>query len=77
MVSLKSAHARDIEAALRPKGAPGACHFLSESEGLDGRDMPLRSALMDIVGHGMNSARFATGRTQMECAMRVESRGCR
>jgi len=48
-------HARDIEATLRAKGAPDSCHVLSESAALDGRDMPLGSALADIVGGGMGS----------------------
>ena len=47
--------ARDIEATLRATGAPDTCHVLSEWAALDGRDMPLRSALADIVGGGMGS----------------------
>src|SRR5258706_1294137 len=48
-------HARDIEAALRAKGAPDICHVLSELAELDGRDMPLWTALAEIVGRGMGS----------------------
>jgi len=48
-------HAREIEATLRAKGAPDTCHVLSESAALDGREMPLGSALADIVGGGMGS----------------------
>jgi hypothetical protein len=48
-------HARDIELMLRAKGAPVTCHVLSESSELDGREMPLESALRDIVGRGMGA----------------------
>src|SRR2546426_1322176 len=48
-------HALEIEATLRAKGAPDTCHVLSESAALDGRDMPLGSALAEIVGGGMGS----------------------
>jgi len=46
---------RDIEASLRAKGAPDTYHVLSESAALDGREMPLASALADIVGRGMGA----------------------
>ena len=48
-------HSRDIEAALRAKGAPDTCHVISESAALDGQDVPLGSALADIVGQGMGA----------------------
>jgi hypothetical protein len=47
--------ARDIETSLRAKGAPENCHILSESAELDGREMPLGSALAEVVGGGMGT----------------------
>lgn len=47
--------AQDIEVTLRSKGAPETCHVVSESAALDGRDMPLASALVEIVGRGMGA----------------------
>jgi hypothetical protein len=47
--------ARDIEASLRAKGAPENCYILSESAELDSREMPLGSALAEIVGRGMGA----------------------
>jgi hypothetical protein len=54
-VPVEKHHARDIEAILREKGAPDACHILCEASELDGRYMPLESALEQIVGKGMGS----------------------
>jgi hypothetical protein len=55
LVSPSKHAAQDIEVTLRTKGAPDSCHVLSESAALDGRDMPLRSALVEIVGRGMGA----------------------
>ena len=48
-------NAGDIEALLRSKGAPEACHVVSELADLDGRDMLLATALEAIVGSGMGA----------------------
>ncbi len=53
LVTPSNHSAREIEVILRAKGAPDTCHVLSESRALDGRAMPLGSALAEIVGgHG-------------------------
>ena len=44
-----------IERLLRAKGAPESCYIISESSELDGKHLPLRSALDNIVGGGMGT----------------------
>jgi hypothetical protein len=44
-----------IETILLSKGAPSTCYVMSEWSELDGREMPLREALNDVVGHGMGT----------------------
>jgi hypothetical protein len=46
---------RDIEAMLRERGAPDTCYVLSESSELDARELPLKSALEQVVGRGMGT----------------------
>lgn len=41
-----------ITAMLRKRGAPPCCYVLSSHSALDGREMPLDEALVDIVGRG-------------------------
>jgi hypothetical protein len=47
-------HAKSICALLIQMGAPETCPVISEGA-LDGKEMPLLSALSDIVGGGMGS----------------------
>jgi len=47
--------ATSIERLLRSKGAPDTCHLISESSDLDGRSLPLASALERVVGQGMGT----------------------
>ncbi len=46
---------RALEILLRGRGAPDVCHLVSESAELDGREMPLRSALEATVGQGFGA----------------------
>jgi hypothetical protein len=41
-----------IESLLRAKGAPEMCHVISADPTLDGKAMPLRAALDDVIGCG-------------------------
>ena len=41
-----------VEAALQKRGAPSTCYVLAVDKGLDGREMPLRSALANVIGMG-------------------------
>ena len=47
--------ATDIETLLRRKGAPATCHVVSASRNLDGREMPLLTALAEVVGCGIGT----------------------
>ena len=44
-----------IEAALRRRGAGDLCHVISEDAAIDGKQLPLRSALDLVVGTGFGS----------------------
>lgn len=44
-----------VERELRRRGAGDSCHLVSESRELDGRRLPLRSALDLVVGRGMGT----------------------
>jgi hypothetical protein len=42
--------AQSIEMLLKQKGAPDGCHVMSDNPDIDGREMPLSEALLEIVG---------------------------
>jgi hypothetical protein len=44
-----------IELALRSRGAGDTCHVISENRAIDGKRLPLKSALEHVVGHGMGT----------------------
>ena len=44
-----------ICAILRSLGAPDTCYLLSEGKNLDGTEMPLLTALKEVVGGGMGT----------------------
>jgi hypothetical protein len=44
-----------IEGALRSRGAGDKCHVLSENRAIDGKTLPLKSALEKVVGQGMGT----------------------
>lgn len=44
-----------IEAALRSRGAGEHCHVISENRAIDGKHLPLKSALEKVVGQGMGT----------------------
>lgn len=44
-----------IEFLLRRKGAANSCHVISSSRKWDGRDLPLREALEDVLGFSIGT----------------------
>jgi hypothetical protein len=44
-----------IEGALRSRGAGESCHVISENRAIDGKHLPLKSALEKVVGQGMGT----------------------
>jgi len=46
---------RSIERALRSRGAGETCYVISENAELDGKQMPLRAVLEQVVGYGMGT----------------------
>ena len=44
-----------IEGALRSRGAGEHCHVISDNRAIDGKHLPLKSALEKVVGHGMGT----------------------
>jgi hypothetical protein len=44
-----------IEDALRSRGAGEHCHVISANRAIDGKHLPLKTALEKVVGHGMGS----------------------
>lgn len=44
-----------ILSILTARGAPASCHVISSDKEIDGRDMPLRDALVATVGQGMGT----------------------
>src|SRR5512147_2748131 len=44
-----------IELALRSRGAGETCHAISENRAIDGKRLPLKTALERVVGHGMGT----------------------
>jgi hypothetical protein len=44
-----------IEKVLKQKGAPLLCHVMSSNNDIDNQDMPLREALMQVIGRGMGT----------------------
>src|SRR5688572_1812306 len=44
-----------LERLLRSMGAGDTCHVVSESSALDGRRLPLRTALEEVIGRGMGT----------------------
>jgi hypothetical protein len=44
-----------IESALRSRGAGEFCHVISENRAIDGKHLPLKSALEKVVGQGMGT----------------------
>lgn len=44
-----------IESALRTRGAGENCHVISENRAIDGKTLPLKSALDKVVGQGMGT----------------------
>lgn len=44
-----------IESALRSRGAGESCHVISENRAIDGKHLPLKSALEKVVGQGMGT----------------------
>jgi hypothetical protein len=44
-----------IERALRSRGAGDTCHAISEAAALDGKRLPLRTALDQVIGYGMGA----------------------
>jgi hypothetical protein len=53
-------YARVIGAQLREKGAGDRCYLLSEDPELDGRELDLDDALVEIVDGGSNFATFVS-----------------
>jgi hypothetical protein len=49
-----------LGARLREKGAGDRCYLLSEDADLDGRDLPLDDALVDLVDGGSHHATFVS-----------------
>jgi hypothetical protein len=45
----------DVERILKQCGAPQTCHVISESSEVDGKDLPLRKAIEEVLGYGMGS----------------------
>ena len=45
----------EIVTILRMENAPQMCQVISESDGIDGREMGLTEALDQIVGHGLGT----------------------
>src|SRR5690242_4430137 len=54
-VPVSEARPDTIQRLLMAKGAPGTCYCLSESAELDGRELPLRQALEQVVGRGIGT----------------------
>jgi len=44
-----------VERALRARGAADTCYLVSEASALDGRRLPLRTALEEVIGYGMGT----------------------
>jgi len=44
-----------IESLLRSRGAGESCHVISENRTIDGKHLPLKSALEKVVGQGMGT----------------------
>ena len=44
-----------VERDLRSRGAGDTCHVISEASELDGKRLPLRSALEQVIGCGMGT----------------------
>ena len=55
LVPSEDRYAASIEATLRSKGAPDTCHIVSEWSRIDGCDMPLSDALLEVVGSSMGT----------------------
>jgi hypothetical protein len=52
----KSRHSADhIAALLASKGAPNLCYVVSSWDQFDRRELPLRDALIGVVGYGMGT----------------------
>ena len=45
----------DVEKILKQYGAPQICHVISESSEVDGKDLPLKAAIEEVLGYGMGS----------------------
>ena len=44
-----------VERALRSRGAGDTCYAISEAAALDGKRLPLRAALEQVIGYGMGT----------------------
>jgi hypothetical protein len=44
-----------IEAALRSRGAGDKCHVISANRAIDGKTLPLKSALEKVIGQGFGT----------------------
>jgi hypothetical protein len=47
--------AEHIEKVLKQKGAPLFCHVMSSNDEIDGQDIPLQEALIQVIGRGMGT----------------------
>jgi len=47
--------AASVEQALRSRGAGDTCYAVSEAAALDGKRLPLRQALEQVIGYGMGT----------------------
>lgn len=48
-------HVSDFLKILKAKGAPKNCYVISESDEMDGKEMPLLTAFESVVGQGMGT----------------------
>jgi hypothetical protein len=48
-------HVANIQDTLTSKGAPKTCYAISEDSALDGKEIPLKDALVSVVGRGMGT----------------------
>lgn len=44
-----------VERILKQNGAPEKCYVISESPNIDGKEMPLREAIEEVLGYGLGS----------------------
>jgi hypothetical protein len=45
----------DVKRILKQCGAPPVCHVMSESSEVDGRDLPLKTAIEEVLDYGLGS----------------------